>query len=267
MVELVEPQLSPKAIDEVFYAVNPHTFANYRDGYLSLWGQMAVTKLAEAQKQVKLVVAHKDVYQDIERATGVPWVAIALLHLREAGPADVGRWQCVLHNGERIIGTGKRTIIVPKGVGPFSTFKEAAIDAIRREGLDKIDWKKDGVAYLAFASETFNGFGYRNKGIPSPYLWGGSSVQKPGKYVRDGVFDRNTMDPQIGTMPLLRVLMDLTGYTFNGAPAVPVASATGPKVPPPAAPSVASRVDPQRGVAAVLKLAYSVIQTFLKRKN
>jgi lysozyme family protein len=261
-----ECHLSPKALDTSFYAVNPHTFGNYRAGYMTLWSRMTVTKVSEASKQVRLVVAHQDVYKDIEAATGVPWAAIAMLHLREAGPQDVGRWECTLHNGERIIGKGTKTKLVPKGVGPFKTFKEAAIHAIRQEGLDKIDWAKDGIAYLAFASETFNGFGYRNKGIPSPYLWGGSSVQMKGKYVKDGVFDRNTMDPQIGTMPLLKVLMDTTGYTFGKTPTAPLA-APKPTTDATPSPSVASGVDPQRGIASILGVFYSVIQTVLKRKS
>lgn len=267
MLGLDEVQLSPKALDPIFYAVSPHTFANYRAGYMQLWSRMTVTKVAEAAKQVNLVVKHSAVYKDIEAASGVPWVAIALMHLREAGPQDVGRWKCILHNGQAIIGTGRKSTIVPKGVGPFTSFKQAALDAIRREGLDKLDWAKDGIAYLAFASETFNGFGYRGKGIVSPYLWGGSSVQQRGKYIADGKFDRNTMDPQIGTMPLLRVLMDTTGYTFGktstGAVAAPQSTPAAPKASTP----VASRVDPQRQVGGVLNAIYSVIKTVLKRKT
>lgn len=227
--------LSPKAYDNNFYAVSPHSFSNYRQGYLDLWSKMSVTKRAEASRQVALIVKNRAVYEDISASCGVPWFVLGLLHLREAGPQDVGRWLCCLHNGEKIIGTGRKTAIVPKGVGPFTTFKAAALDAVRREGLDKIDWAKDGVAYVAFASETFNGFGYRNHGIPSPYLWGGSSVQRSGKYVSDGVFSATAMDPQIGTMTLLKVGVEDFGFTFVGSTPVvkpsPSAPATKPAAP------------------------------------
>lgn len=234
---------SPKAYEDCFYAVYPHTFANYRAGYLDLWGRMTVTKGAETRKQVDLIVKHRAVYERVEAATGVPWIVIGLLHLREAGPQDVGRWKGILHNGQPIVGTGRKSTIVPKGVGPFATWHEAAVHAVRQEGLDKINWSKDGIAYVAFASEIFNGFGYRGKGIPSPYLWGGTSVQKRGKYVADGVFDSGTMDPQIGTMALLRVLMDATGYTFG------TATAPSPKQAPQPAPEPQPEQAPEQSPA------------------
>ena len=97
---------------------------------------------------------------------------------------------------------------MPIGRGPFATFEEAAIDALA--DYRGATWD---VPQLAFTLERFNGFGYRGKGIPSPYLWGGSSVQKRGKYVRDGVFDPNVMDTQLGAMTVLRRLCELDAET------------------------------------------------------
>jgi lysozyme family protein len=63
---------------------------------------------------------------------------------------------------------------------------------------------------VAWLLEKFNGFGYREyHHIPSPYLWGGTVVQKPGKYVRDKHYDPTVMDEQIGGMALLAALMQL----------------------------------------------------------
>jgi lysozyme family protein len=246
-----------------------HTFANYRDGYLDLWRKMTVTKLADARKQVDLIRKHASVYKQVEAATGVPWFVVGVIHLREAGPQDVGRWKCILHNGQAIVGTGRKSTIVPIGVGPFATWHEAAVDALKQEGFIGVDWKNDGIARVAFFSEKFNGFGYRSpsKNIPSPYLWGGTSVQKRGKYVRDGVYDPYTMDPQIGTMALLRVIMDETGEGFS--PPAPVVPAPTPTVEP--APSVppASQlsIDPHKQVGGLLNLIYTVIQAVFKRKS
>lgn len=271
------PRLSPKAKDPnaTFAEFALHTFETYRAGYLSLWSAMTVSKRAEAQKQVDLVVKHADVYKGIEAVTNVPWLVIGLLHLREAGPQDVGRWLCCLHNGEKIIGTGRKTRLVPKGCGPFSTFKAAAIDALKREGLTTVNWSKDGIARVAYSSEIFNGFGYRQHGIPSPYLWGGSSVQKRGKYVADGVYDANTMDPQIGTMTLLRVAMDTTGFSFGPIPVSPVAPTPAPVAPapapvsPPPVPSkpIIEQIDPQKQIGGLLNILYRFIQNILKRKS
>ena len=84
-----------------------------------------------------------------------------------------------------VAGSKYKTRLVPKGRGPFSTWEEAAIDALKIKRYPP-EWD---IAHIAYAFEKFNGFGYRSKGIPSPYLWGGSNIQRPGKYVRDGVYD------------------------------------------------------------------------------
>lgn len=110
-----------------------------------------------------------------------------------------------------------------------------------RKDLNRIDWKNDLVPAVAYASEKFNGFGYRSRGMVSPYLWGGTSVQDRGKFVSDGVFDRSTMDPQIGTMALLRVIMEKTVFGA-GTKIVPM--------PPKPAPAPVPPKDPQPTPAA-----------------
>ena len=46
-------------------------------------------------------------------------------------------------------------------------------------------------------------------GLPSPYVWGGTNIQKPGKYVRDGVLSKKVWDTQPGCAPILKVLSTL----------------------------------------------------------
>lgn len=203
-----------------------HTLARYRQGYLELWAKAKVTKTVAADAAANKILKLRERYVAIERLTGVPWFMIAVIHMRE----NNCNFRGVLHNGELIVGTGKKTTLVPKGRGPFATFEEAAVDALK-------DYKAAvwDVAQLAFKLEAFNGFGYRNKGIPSPYLWGGSSVQMRGKYVRDGVYDPNTMDSQLGAMTVLRRLCDLSSEVaerVNGKSA-PVVLPDPPDVPAP----------------------------------
>lgn len=181
------------------------SFDKYGPEYKQLWDTMRVIRDdKELSRLATKLIANKAEYQKVTVQTGVPWQMIAVIHVREAGEQDVGRWQCVLHNGEKIIGTGKVTRLVPAGRGPFNTWVEAAIDALQIQGFHKYtDWS---VARVLWALEPFNGYGYRNKGLRSPYLWASTNHQQLGKYVRDGVFDPHVMDSQIGCAALLKYL-------------------------------------------------------------
>jgi len=190
------------------------TFDQLKAGYTPLWDGIQVTNKVAANREAKKIIDNKVVYKAIEKQTGVPWFCIGIIHTREAGSVDVGRWLCCLHNGEKIIGTGRKTRLVPADRGPFATFEEAAADALK--GYKGTKWS---VEFLAYTLEKFNGFGYRSKGIPSPYLWGATNKQKRGKYVSDGVYDPNTMDSQVGGMAILKSMMDMDKTINFNAPA------------------------------------------------
>ncbi len=76
------------------------------------------------QRQVlsaaKIIENNREKYEAVEKQTGVPWQIIAAIHYREGG-LD---FKTVLHNGERIIGTDKKTKKVPAGHGPFDTWEK-----------------------------------------------------------------------------------------------------------------------------------------------
>lgn len=220
-----------------------HSFIQYRAGYKALWDRVKVTKTKAAEKEARAIIASRAQYE----GWSVPWFVIGIIHTREAGsPPD---FKAVLHNGERIVGTGKKTKLVPKNRGPFSTWKQATTDALRIDHLDEITWDDGwGPEHVAWALEAFNGFGYRSHGIPSPYLWGGTNVQVSGKYVSDGKYDAGTMDPQIGGMALLKELMALDpSVSFSPVPETHPEPA--PKAEPPSAPTAPSsaptEVEPQ----------------------
>jgi lysozyme family protein len=62
---------------------------------------------------------------------------------------------------------------------------------------------------MLYYLEKYNGVGYHNRGMPTPYLWAGTTIQEPGKYVADGEFDPDYMDTQPGCCGLLYVLHEL----------------------------------------------------------
>lgn len=173
------------------------SFETTREGYANMWRTMRVTRAAECEAAARRIMASKARYQDVEAETGVPWFFIAILHMRESNNSFAG----VLHNGEHIIGTGRKTRLVPAGRGPFGTWEEAAIDALHLKGLHKIkSWPVERIGYEA---ERFNGLGYIYRGVNSPYLWAGSNHYTRGKFVADGKFDPNHEDRQLGVMPVL----------------------------------------------------------------
>lgn len=182
-----------------------------RQEYASLWARCkpSPSRLPEAQRIAAKIILNRDRYETVAQKTGVPWWVIAGLHNLEASLS----FTCHLHNGDPLT---KRTTHVPanrpKGKPPF-TWEESAIDALTYDQLtDWTDWSFPGALYKA---EGFNGFGYRHKGIRSPYLWAGSNLEQPGKFVADGVWDPKATSSQIGIGTLWKVLdpLRLTGQT------------------------------------------------------
>ena len=57
-----------------------------------------------------------------------------------------------------------------------------------------------------FQSICGTGYNDYHNGMPSPYIWGGTSIQRPGKYIRDGVFSSTTWDTQPGVAPIMRMM-------------------------------------------------------------
>lgn len=193
-----------------------YNFERLRLEYDGLWARMAVLKTQAATAQARKVIATKARYIEVERRTGVPWFVVGCLHMRESN----GNFNTYLGNGQPL---NRVTTIVPKGRGPWDSFEDGAEDALAIDHLDQV--KVWTAARVAYAMESFNGFGYRSpsRNIPSPYLWGGTNIQKPGKFVRDGVYDRTVMDPQIGGMAVLRQIMELDATAkFSAAAPKPV---------------------------------------------
>lgn len=61
---------------------------------------------------------------------------------------------------------------------------------------------------MLYLLEAYNGFGYRGRGVPSPYLWSFSNLYRAGKFVADCVFDPNTVSKQCGAAVMVRVMQE-----------------------------------------------------------
>ena len=92
-------------------------------------------------------------------------------------------------------------------MGPFDTWDEGAVAALKHDGLTSVsDWRLEKALHY---QEKYNGWGSFYRGLPSPYIWGATSVQRPGKFVADHVWSATTMDRQIGCAAILKGMMAL----------------------------------------------------------
>lgn len=170
--------------------------------YADLWNSMVV--LPDWQDDVERAIARmekcKDMYISVARKTNIAWGFFACTHWLEAS-CDPDRQ---ILNGQRY---DRVTTIVPEGKGPFKSWEDAALYGVQWHGLEPNDL--DTLQELLRHLEAWNGFGYRNLGVNSPYLWSGTQHGVGvGKYIRDHVYDRNAVSGQVGCAPLLKALWE-----------------------------------------------------------
>lgn len=166
-------------------------------------------------------------YQAIERATGVPWFFVGLVHFMEAG-GKRDPFTRHLHNGDPLTA---RTVNVPRGRpvagNPPFTWEQSATDALRYMDSASPAWRNTRgnwtLPAMLYKLEAYNGFGYRTLARPinSPYLWSGSNHYTRGKYTFDGRYDPNAISKQPGTAVILYRLLErqnlLARYRSGGA--------------------------------------------------
>lgn len=193
------------------------------------WSAAEITCGPEFAPVARRLVGAKQRYQAVESKTGVPWAVVAVIHEREASQD----WRRSLAQGDP---WNQVSVHVPAGRGPFKSWEDAAVDALVNcapHAANNKDWSIGGALTLL---ETYNGMGYANRNLPSPYIWSGTDQYRSGKYVRDGVFDPNAIDQQLGCAGLLMAMMAIDPtITFTGATITPVAPpkpATPSPVPP-----------------------------------
>lgn len=206
-----------------------HPFTELFPEYVRLLQTMVVVKKAEVDQIAKKLLSplYLPRYQAVQNANGVPVVFTATADERESGA-----------NPRRALGQGdpwgEVSTHVPKGFGPFKSWSDAAIFYEHMHHLDDNStiWSWP---YLCWKLEAWNGFGPRNRGIHTGYLWAGTSHYEKGKYVADGVWDPEAVDAQIGAIPVAIRMAQLDstgGITLPGMPT----SIPGPGPAPMAAP-------------------------------
>lgn len=217
-------------------------FNSLKAEYAELWDAMEVrdARLGDALAAAKKIILNRAKYEEVQRATGVPWWFVGIIHKMESNCNFTKH----LHNGDPLT---DRTFQVPKGrpkAGrPPFTWSESAIDALTMKGLHKLtDWS---VERVAFELERYNGWGYRehHADVLSPYLWSYSNHYSCGKYVADGKWSGQAISAQCGAMPVLKALQQMDGMILSSQ--MPPLSVPA-QIPPPA-PTINPRELASRG--------------------
>jgi lysozyme family protein len=195
--------------DEPVAAAPAPPYSQLRQGYFDLAHKAKIdaSRLPELKRVAQFIASPqaKQRYVEVEGDTGhkIPWYVIGALHYREANLNFLGH----LHNGDPLL---QQTKNVPAGRPPApwprpdTDLKELwRISA--RDAVQRLQFLIQGskVEQLLYAFESYNGFGCRAYGIPSPYLWNYTSVYTQGGFPRDHVFDPNYRSKQAGLFAII----------------------------------------------------------------
>lgn len=138
------------------------------------------------------------------RRRGMPPFIIYGIHYREGDNS----FRTHLANGDSL---SHRTVHEPKGripsVPPPYSWEQGAEDALYVDRHDdRVNWHS--LTDTLHEIESFNGFGYRARGMPSPYLWSGTTAYERGKFTSDHHFDPLAVDSQLGVVAILKRMQD-----------------------------------------------------------
>jgi lysozyme family protein/peptidoglycan hydrolase-like protein with peptidoglycan-binding domain len=207
---------------DIWTGTDESRYQAYKQGYADLFRTIVIRpeRLGTVDWYISTIVRNRARYEQIERATGVPWFWVGITHGLE-GSFDFSRH---LHNGDSL---NARTWQVPAGrpstgTPPFS-WEFSATDAVVYKGYDA--WKNWGDPTLhAYSFEKYNGFGYRSTriNINSPYLWSFSNHYTKGKYTYDGYYDPNAGSEQAGAMVILKRGLDRGIFKLEETNVAPV---------------------------------------------
>jgi lysozyme family protein len=175
--------------------------------------QVKPARAAEVESTVDRLLLGRSRYESVGSATGVPWHFIGVIHSLECSSS----FKQHLHNGDPLTA---RTVNVPKGrprtgQPPF-VWEDSARDSLEYEGFTgQRDWSLPTTLYRF---EAYNGWGYRGRGVNTPYLWSFSQHYTKGKFVSDGTWSATTVSQQCGAAVLLRRMAERRLILFPGQP-------------------------------------------------
>lgn len=194
-----EPELTP---------VDSTSYGDLKDEYVACFraAQPRPERAGDLGFYLARLKKHRDRYQAAGDPLGIPWYFIGCIHALESG----FDFNTHLFNGDPLTA---RTVHVPAGQpeappanGERYTWEESAAAAMKHRAFDlDRDWS---LPRLLYRWEGYNGFGYRSRGVPTPYLWSFSTLYDKGRFVADHQFDPNATSKQAGAATMVKGLVD-----------------------------------------------------------
>lgn len=201
-----------------------HPFSALAPEYAQLLATVNVTKTDEVDAVARKLLDrnHRPRLEPVCNATDVPLPLWASLCERESGcrfdrnPAQGDP----LSRPSTHVPVGRPKLGAPPNDHFPVTYEYAAIDAINYDHLNdnSAPWT---MTYACWKGEAWNGFGPRNHGIHTGYLWGGTNHYTRGKYIADGVWDPSHADVQLGIVPVMLRMIALDQTIAFGPPGLP----------------------------------------------
>ena len=157
---------------------------------------------SEMDRVMRRVEDRLPIIDEVARRANMPREMVAAIWYREDSGMRTDRY---LHNGERL---GRTTTLVPRGIYfGRDQFVDAAVHALSQKSSTAralgLHYGSTDQAAMAAFTERYNGFGYRNRGVPSAYVTAGSQHYRGGMYVADGRFSSSARDRRLGTLPII----------------------------------------------------------------
>lgn len=186
--------------------LNCSSFLALRDEYVRFFlrAETRPSKLAYVRRQTEKALAQKARYEAVGAPHGIPWWFIAGIHMMESN----FDFDSHLHNGDPLTDrTRRHPAGRPVSRKPPYTWEDSAADALT--GTDYIgfagqsDWS---LPRALWRWEKYNGFGYRDDYVPTPYLWGHTTIYRQGRYTSDGEFEAGATSAQCGVVAFLKEL-------------------------------------------------------------
>lgn len=158
----------------------------------------------------RVLLEYRARYESVAKDTGVPWFFIGAIHGLEASY----NFRAHLHNGDFPLSARTRQVPAnrPTSWGAPYSWEASARDALKLMNFSgKTDWTLERTLYRL---EAYNGFGYRRRGVPSPYLWSFSNHYETGKFVSDGKWNAGVRSQQCGAATKIKMLVDAGVVSF-----------------------------------------------------